>query len=371
MLTSINTIVVRGSGSEKSAKIHFIQLSPIKSGTKDFIFPSLGEKEIKRLTDTISKIRGMKAKDQLYIRIDLNIDKDPFSHYQEFLTDLRSLELSIGIAIHICDDANNNWHNKWQEWCFSGVIHNLDCTVGKVDSINVKINAALIHEKIRFIMVPYDNKQEVINWAKERKLKYKEILNNNLPNTPDEKSVPLLKKIVQLTTRHTLARIALILWFLSLSYIPIRYLYWNSLLSWKAGAPRVTIQLPTANVEEIKNLLLKNGFPEAPVNSSPISRLTKINQKGKASITLRGEKFIEFEIIDQNDLSFKACYFCAAYAVIFACSVVIFSLNKRNLCKNDSKKAQFHSIVIPDSNKEIFFVKNLKEAETIVKERLV
>ncbi|MFQ5964360.1 MAG: hypothetical protein ACE5KZ_08760 [Candidatus Scalinduaceae bacterium] len=378
MLINVNTIMVKGTDvgtkeNKQNGKIHYIQLSLIKEGEYDLIMPSLEDstKEKERLKTVINRIRGLKNIDQLRFRIDLRIDEDGNLDYQEQLDDLKSLELSIGISIQACCCWKDIWDRIWSEWSFSGVIDGLNCEIRKIDSLNAKLNAAVFNDdNIKYIMIPYDNKQETINWVKEEGIRYEEGSKTGIKITDNKKKPLLLSRVWSLATKNTITRIALILWILSIIYIPIRYLFWNDIQSWKSGIPQVTINLPVNNPKKVKEKLLGKGFPEDQLKEISLSSLTKMKQGRKVLITNR-DGAIEFEITDLLDWTIISSYICCGYVILFAFVLVMIALRNNNSdIKENRGDINYDSVILPLINKEIIFVDNIKKAETIVEYKI-
>jgi len=167
--------------------------------------------------------------------------------------------------------------------------------------------------------------------------------------------------------------IALILWFLSIAYLPVRYLFWDNVHIVNNGNLQSTISLPIRYPEKVREKLIKNGFPEGLINSIPFSSLTRKDQIGSVLITVRNGT-IEFEIINSQDWTLISSYICGGYIALFAIIIVVLAIGKKSgntkSIKYNSVNINYDSLLMTDINKEIMFVDNIKQAETIIEHKI-
>jgi hypothetical protein len=167
---------------------------------------------------------------------------------------------------------------------------------------------------------------------------------------------------------------ALIIWSLSVAYLPIRYFLWDNFQSLKQGDTHITINLPVKNPKKVRERLLNSGFPHDQIKDIPLlrlsERLVETNKTGRVLFKNR-DGVIEFEIINSRDLTLILSYICGGYIVLFVAILVIASLRKESgNIVHKSLSINYDSIHFADMDKEIMFVDNIKQAESIVKYKI-
>jgi len=283
--------------------------------------------------------------------------------------------LSIAVGIETCLNGwKDAWENVWEEWCFTGEVTNSQGEIGAIGGAREKLESATNDEKINYIMIPSQNRQEIINWIDKRKdFNYKVNPARKISTRQTENSPSIFSRIWSLSTGNTLMCIALILWFLSIAYLPIRYLLWDNVHTLNNGNLQATINLPIKDTEKVRKKLIKNGFPEGQINNIPFSSLSKRGQIGSVLITDRNGT-IEFEIINSQDWALISSYVCGGYIALFAIVIVILAAGKKSVSaksvKNSAVNINYDSLLMTNINKEIMFVDNIKQAETIVEHKI-
>ncbi|ODS34076.1 MAG: hypothetical protein SCARUB_00749 [Candidatus Scalindua rubra] len=371
LFLKVKSMMAIGEGNDRRGKIHDIVIAVEKMDQNDdqinFAVTPVQTEEL--LTNTIANILFSQNRQNIKLRIGLgNID-------QNLINDLSSLGLSIAIGVKACQDwrVNKIWETECDKWCFTGDISQGQMN-GKIDaigSLNVKLKAAVDSRIIEYIMVPSDNKQETINWVENEGIRYEESPKTDIKITDNKKKPSFHSRLWSLATKNTFTWIALILWFLSITFLPIRYFFWDNIQSLNKDSSHVTINLPIKDTEKIRKRLLDNGFPKEQVKNIPLLRLSKTNQNGRALITNKNG-VIEFEIINSQDWTLISSYICGGYIAVFAFILIMLAVRENNgITKHNHERINYDTILLTNKNKEIVFVNNIKQAETIVEYKIL
>ncbi|MBT3878625.1 MAG: hypothetical protein HOF76_06175 [Candidatus Scalindua sp.] len=290
--------------------------------------------------------------------------------------DFNSMGLSIAIGIESClNDWNEVWEDVWEEWCFTGEVKDSQGVIGEIGGARAKLETAIEAKKIRYIMIPSENRQEITNWIKRKQnINYKVNPSRSIGIKDTGKSPYFFSRLWTLSTSNIFMWFALIIWSLSVAYLPIRYFLWDNFQSLKQGDTHITINLPVKNPKKVRERLLNSGFPHDQIKDIPLlrlsERLVETNKTGRVLFKNR-DGVIEFEIINSRDLTLILSYICGGYIVLFVAILVIASLRKESgNIVHKSLSINYDSIHFADMDKEIMFVDNIKQAESIVKYKI-
>ena len=362
LFIKVKAIMVTGDNDSRKGNIHNIIVFP--NNQEHMVIPS---RFFNSLRSTIERVMSSNNIHDQKFTIDTAL-KDEDS----LCDDLSSLGLSIAIGIEAClNDWKEAWENVWEEWCFTGEVKDSQGEIGAIGGAREKLESATDDETINYIMIPFQNRQEIINWIDKRKdINYEVNTSRNISIKDTGNSPSFFSRIWSLSTRNTFMWIALILWFLSITYTPTRHIFRDNIQSFSNGNSQLTINLPIKDPERVKQRLLNNGFPEDRIKNIPFSSLTKTNQIGKALITNRNGA-IEFEIINSQDWTLISSYICGGYIALFAFILVVLALraNKGNT-KPSTGNINYDSLLLTNRNKEIMFIDNIKQAEAIVEHKI-
>ncbi len=236
----INALMVMGNGNSVSGKVHHIVISSNKvvppNKQEHMVIPF---KFYNNLMSTIQRILASKSLDTHNIIIDTRLKDD-----DNLCNDLSSLGLSIAIGIEGCLNDTEKWEGILKTWCFTGEVDAASGEIVRIGGLRAKLEAAYKTEGINNIMLPCGNKAETINWIKEQKGEYKENIFNDIEISDIRKRGFILNRVWSLATRNTLMWMVLVLWFLSIAYIPVRCILWDTIISWKTGIPQASFSLP-------------------------------------------------------------------------------------------------------------------------------
>jgi len=358
----VNAILVTENESTGAENIHKIIVSP--NSQEHMVIPS---RFFSSLRSTIDRVMSSHSNHDRKFTIDTALKDD-----DNLCDDFSSMGLSIVIGIDTClNDWKEAWENVWEEWCFTGEVTNSQGEIGAIGGAREKLESAADDERINYIMIPSQNRQEIINWIDKKKdINYEVNPSRNISTKQTGNSPSFFNSIWSLSTRNTFMWIALILWFLSIAYLPIRHLLWDNVHTLNNGNLQSTISLPIKDPEKVRKKLLKNGFPEGQINNIPFSSLTKTEQIGSVLITDRNGT-IEFEIINSRDFTSIISYVCVGSIVLFATILVIILLRTEsgNIVPS-TRNINYDSLLLTDKNKEIMFVSNIKQAESIVEYKI-
>jgi hypothetical protein len=284
------------------------------------------------------------------------------------------LSIAIGIETSL-NDWKETWENAWEEWCFTGEVKDSQGVIGGIGGARAKLESAIEVNKIRYIMLPSENRQEIVNWiSKKEDLNYEENFSKNISVGNAGKSQSFFGRLWSLSTRDTFLWFALIIWALSIAYIPMRYLFWDNVQSLRRGDSHITINLPVKNPKTVRKRLLSRGFTLDQIKEIPLlrmsKRLTKINQTGRVMIINRNGD-IEFEITNSRDLTLILSYICGVYIVLFSVTLVLLALRRESVdIVPNSLDINYDSVRLIEKNREIIFVDNIKQAVSIVESKI-
>ncbi len=358
LFLKIKAIMAMGDEGSRTGNIHNIVIFP--NDQEHMAIPS---RYFSNLRSTIDRVLSCNNSHDVKFTIDTTLKDD-----DNLCDDLSSMGLSIamGIKAHL-NGWKDLWEKMWEEWCFTGVVEDSQGNIAKIGGARAKLESATEDKNIRYIMMPSENRQEIINWInKKEDINYDVNPSRNLNITNTGGTPSFVSRIWSLSTRNTFMWIALILWFLSIAYLPARLLFWNNIQSLSKNKSYSTINLPIKNPEEVKQRLLNNGFPESQIKNIPFSSLTKTHQYGRARISNK-EGIIEFEIINSQDLSLIISYICCGYNAAFAIILTILAIRRSNgNTKYNAVNINLDSVLLTNKNKEIMFVDNIRQAETII-----
>ena len=365
LFIKVKAIMVSGNNDSRTGNIHNILV--FLNNQEHKVIPT---RSFDSLRSTIERVVSSHNTYNRKFTIDTGLKDD-----DNLCNDLSSMGLTIAVGIEASlNDWSGSWENVWEEWCFTGEVTDSQGEIGAIGGAREKIESATDDERIKYVMAPSQNRQEIINWIDKRQDINYEVKSSVAINTKHTDDSPsFFSRIWLMSTGNTLMWIALILWFLSIVYVPIRYMLWDNIQLSGYDNSRVIINMPIIYPDKVKSRLLKNGFPEDQVNNIPFSRLIKTDQIGRVSIINR-DGVVEFEIISSQDMTLVLCYVCGLYTVLFA--VVLFILaawQKRgitNKIKHNVVNLNYDSLVLTDRNKEIMFVDNLKQAGKIIESKL-
>ena len=156
----VNAIMVEGNDQNKRGTIHSIIIAPTNNDNR--VIP---HKYFNYLEETIQRILTSKNNENSGFTIDTRLKNEDIS-----CNDLSSMGLSLAIGIYIClNNQENLWESKWQEWCFTGQIEDMEGNIVKIGDGIEKVKAVIADGIIRFAVFPGDNRPEIENWLKKEK----------------------------------------------------------------------------------------------------------------------------------------------------------------------------------------------------------
>ncbi len=362
----VNAIMVMGNGDSACGKVHHIVVSSNKvvppNKQEHMVIPF---KFYKYIISTIQRILASKNLDTHNIIIDTRLKDD-----DNLCNDLSSLGLSIAMGIEGCLNDTEKWEDILKAWCFTGEIDAASGEIVRIGSAKAKLEAACKAEGINNVMLPYGNRTETINWIKEHKCEYKETILNDIKISDGTKRWFVLNRMWSLTTRNILMWMVLVLWCLSISYIPVRCILWDTIISWKTGIPQVSFSLPI-NSESVGRKLLNSGFSEDQVTGFTTSSLAKANLK-QTVLVKNMDGVIEFEIVNPQDWTMMLVYLCGLFILSFIIVIFRSAVGEKNCNHRDkTENINYDAVLISINKKEItiVFVDNIKQAETIVENK--
>jgi hypothetical protein len=359
----VNAIMVMGNGDSGNGKVHHIVVSSNKVIPPDkqehMVIPF---KFYKYLISTIQRVLASKNLETQNIIIDTRLKDD-----DNLCNDLSSLGLSIAIGIKGSLNDTEKWEGILKTWCFTGEVDAASGEIVRIGSVRAKLEAAYKTEGINNIMLPAGNRTETINWIKEHKYEYKENILNDIKISDSTKRGFLLNRMWPLATRNILMWMVLILWCISIAYIPVRCILWDTIISWQTGIPQVSFSLPI-NSESVRKKLLNSGFSKGQVIRFTTSSLAKTNLQQTVLVKNR-DGVIEFEIVNPQDWTMLLNYLCGLFILSFIFLIFIATVRQKN-CDNRDKTGNinYDSVLFAIKHKEIniVFVDSIKQAETIV-----
>ena len=366
LFIKVKAILVTGSEGSGEGNIHNIVV--FSNNREHMVIPS---RFFNSLRSTIERVMSSINNHDQRFTIDTALKDD-----ENLCDDFSSMGLSIAIGIEASlDDWKEAWENIWEEWCFTGEIKDSQGVIGGIGGASAKLESTIEVNKIRYIMIPSENRQEIINWInKKQDLNYEESSSKNASISNIGKSQSFFVRLWSLSTRDTFLWFALIIWVLSIAYLPIRFLFWDNVQSLRRGESHITINLPVKNHKTARKRLLSRGFTLDQIKEIPLlrmsKRLTKTKQTGQVLITNKNGD-IEFEITNSRDLTLIISYICGVYIVIFSTVLVLLALKKggSDIVRN-SHDINYESVRLVDKDKEIIFVDNIEQAVFIVKHKL-
>lgn len=366
LFIKVKAILVMGNDSSGAGNIHNIVVFP--NNQEHMVIPS---RFFNSLRSTIERVMSSHNNHDQKFTIDTALKDD-----DNLCDDFSSMGLSIAIGIESClNNWKEAWENVWEEWCFTGEVKDSQGVIGEIGGARAKLESAIEVKKIRYIMIPSENRQEISNWIKKKQnINYEVTPLRNIGIKDTGKSPFFFSRLWALSTSNVFMWFALIICSLSVAYLPIRYLLWDNFQSLKQGDTHITINLPIKNPKKVRERLLNSGFPHDQIKDIPLlrlsERLVKANQTGSILFKNR-DGVIEFEISNSRDLTLILGYICGGYIVLFAAILVIASLRKggSNIVHN-SFGINYNSIHLADMDKEIMFVDNIKQAESIVRYKI-
>ncbi len=365
LFIKVKAIMVSGDNDSKTGSIHNILVFPNNQEHK--VIPS---RSFDSLRSTIERVMSSGSIHDRKFTIDTGLKDD-----DNLCNDLSSMGLSIAVGIETCLNGwKDAWENVWEVWCFTGELTYSQGEIGAIGGAREKLESATDDEKINYIMIPSQNRQEIINWIDKRgDINYKVNTAREISARQTDNSPSYFNRIWSLSTGNTLMWIALIIWFLSIAYLPVRYLLWDNVHIVNNGNLQSTISLPIRYPEKVREKLIKNGFPEGQINSIPFSSLTRKDQIGSVLITDR-KGTIEFEIINSQNWTLISSYICGGYIALFAIIIVVLAIGKKSGntkgIKCNTVNMNYDSLLLTNINKEIMFVDNIKQAGTIVEHKI-
>lgn len=366
LFIKVKAVLVTGNESSGEGNIHNIVIFP--NNQEHMVIPS---RFFNSLRSTIERVMSSHNNYDQKFTIDTALKDD-----DNLCDDFSSMGLSIAIGIEVClNDLNKAWEKVWESWCFTGEVKDSQGAVGGIGGVRAKLDSILCAKNIRYIMVPSENRQEILNWMnKKQDISFEINPPGSISIGNTEKSPSFFSRLWSLSTRNAFLWFALSIWVLSIIYLPIRYQLWDNVQSFRRDDSHITINLPVKNPKRVKERLLNSGFPLDKIKNSPLSRLSKrlekTDQSGRILIT-NNNGVIEFEIINSRDMSLIISYFCAGYILLFATALIIVAQRKKsgNIVYS-SRNINYDSLLLSDMNKEIIFVDNVKQAEAIVKHKV-
>lgn len=381
-MLNVKTLMVINDNGKKYGKSHKIFLTRTKGdmhhikGQEDVIVPSdLHEKDKTSVIDTLKRVRSFKGIKNLF-SIELNFDD---LDDQNGLKGLTSLELSLGIGMIACCNWAEWWPNNWKKWCFSGAIVGDEYKVTKSGDITTKLEHALFEDDgIKYFVIPCENEEEVKHWLcdNEKVKKRCKSFETNDFSKIDNYSSTFFKRIWCTAKKKVLLSwTALIFLVLSALYVPIKFFAWDYAISFTTGIPHATLKLPLSNIDKTKEKLLNRGFPAEITNYFLSSSIINNKQKKSEIIKLRDKEIIAF--VDYTSLcktadiaSYLGIAFIVFIPVVFIIPVLI---RGGKDFEHNNKGLSVDSITIKKTDNkemEIIFVRNINEAEAIVKYKI-
>ena len=367
-LLSIKVKAILVTGSEGSGEGNIHNIVVFSNNREHMVIPS---RFFNSLRSTVERVMSSINNHDQRFTIDTALKDD-----ENLCDDFSSMGLSIAIGIEASlNDWKETWENAWEEWCFTGEVKDSQGVIGGIGGARAKLESAIEVNKIRYIMLPSENRQEIINWInKKQDVNYEENFSKNVGVSNAEKSQSFFGRLWSLSTRDTFLWFALIIWVLSIAYLPMRYLFWDNVQSLRRGDSHITINLPVKNPKTVRKRLLSRGFTLDQIKEIPLlrmsKRLTKINQTGSVLIINRNGD-IEFEITNSSDLTLILSYICGVYIVLFSATLVLLALRRESVdIVPNSLDINYDSVRLIDKNKEIIFVDNIKQAVSIVKSKI-
>jgi len=362
----VKAIVVTGSEGSGEGNMHNIVV--FSNNREHMVIPS---RFFNSLRSTVERVMSSINNHDQRFTIDTALKDD-----ENLCDDFSSMGLSIAIGIEASlNEWKETWENAWEEWCFTGEVKDSQGVIGGIGGARAKLESTIEFNKIRYIMFPSENRQEIINWiSKKEDLNYEENFSKNVSVRNAGKSQSFFGNLWSLSTRDTFLWFALIIWVLSIAYLPMRYLFWDNVQSLKRGDSHITINLPVKNPKTVRKRLLSSGFTLDQIKEIPLlrmsKRLTKINQTGRVLIINRNGD-IEFEITNSRDLTLILGYICGVYIVLFSATLVLLALRRESVdIVPNSLDINYDSVRLIDKNREIIFVDNIKQAVSIVKSKI-
>ena len=362
----VKAIVVTGSEGSGEGNMHNIVV--FSNNREHMVIPS---RFFNSLRSTVERVMSSINNHDQRFTIDTALKDD-----ENLCDDFSSMGLSIAIGIEASlNDWKEAWESIWEEWCFTGEVKDSQGVIGGIGGARVKLESAIEVNKIRYIMLPSENRQEIINWInKKQDVNYEENFSKNVGVSNAEKSQSFFGRLWSLSTRDTFLWFALIIWVLSIAYLPMRYLFWDNVQSLRRGDSHITLNLPVKNPKTVRKRLLSSGFTLDQIKEIPLlrmsKRLTKINQTGRVMIINRNGD-IEFEITNSRDLTLILSYICGVYIVLFSATLVLLALRRESVdIALNSLDINYDSVRLIDKNREIIFVDNIKQAVSIVKSKI-
>ena len=362
----VKAIVVTGSEGSGEGNMHNIVV--FSNNREHMVIPS---RFFNSLRSTVERVMSSINNHDQRFTIDTALKDD-----ENLCDDFSSMGLSIAIGIEASlNEWKETWENAWEEWCFTGEVKDSQGVIGGIGGARAKLESTIEFNKIRYIMFPSENRQEIINWiSKKEDLNYEENFSKNVSVRNAGKSQSFFGNLWSLSTRDTFLWFALIIWVLSIAYLPMRYLFWDNVQSLKRGDSHITINLPVKNPKTVRKRLLSRGFTLDQIKEIPLlrmsKRLTKINQTGRVMIINRNGD-IEFEITNSRDLTLILSYICGVYIVLFSATLVLLALRRESVdIVLNSLDINYDSVRLIDKNREIIFVDNIKQAVSIVKSKI-
>ena len=366
LFIKVKAIVVTGSEGSGEGNMHNIVV--FSNNREHMVIPS---RFFNSLRSTVERVMSSINNHDQRFTIDTALKDD-----ENLCDDFSSMGLSIAIGIEASlNDWKEAWESIWEEWCFTGEVKDSQGVIGGIGGARVKLESAIEVNKIRYIMLPSENRQEIINWiSKKEDLNYEENFSKNVSVSNAGKSQSFFGRLWSLSTRDTFLWFALIIWVLSIAYLPMRYLFWDNVQSLRRGDSHITINLPVKNPKTVRKRLLSSGFTLDQIKEIPLlrmsKRLTKINQTGRVMIINRNGD-IEFEITNSRDLTLILSYICGVYIVLFSATLVLLALRRESVdIVPNSLDINYDSVRLIDKNREIIFVDNIKQAVSIVKSKI-
>jgi hypothetical protein len=364
ILLKVNAIMVMGSGDSANGKVHHIIVS------SDEIVPPCKQEHMvipfklhNYIISTIQRILTSKGLNTYNITIDTRL-KDG----DNLCNDLNSLGLSIAIGIESSLDNTGKWQDVLKKWCFTGEVDASSGDIVRIGGAKAKLESASRTEGISNIMMPSGNRDETINWIRDKGYDCREKMSSDAKVVENTNTPFVFKRLWSMATRNVLLWTALVFWFLSIIYIPIRFTLWDSVMSWKTGIPQVTVYVPVQDRERLGRRLINSGFAGEQVQKFVSSTLAESNLEQPVLVrNING--VIEFEIVNSQDWTMLSTYLCGAYILSFVIVIVIPSLGYvGNRSREKIESINYDAILLSLDNKviEVAFVDNIREAEIVV-----
>ena len=160
LFIKVKAIMVSGDNDSRTGSIHNILVFPNNQEHK--VIPS---RSFDSLRSTIERVMSSSSIHDRKFTIDTGLKDD-----DNLCNDLSSMGLSIAVGIETCLNGwKDVWENVWEEWCFTGEVTNSQGDIGAIGGAREKLESATNDEKINYIMIPSQNRQEIINWIDKRK----------------------------------------------------------------------------------------------------------------------------------------------------------------------------------------------------------